>query len=118
MYLDNIRLEFHMEIEQTYVVSALHREGMKLPVIIAELVAVYHEDAVDANRVKYWLHEIKLYHSDLSDRPSSGRSLLKILMLEFCKSWKLSLGLWFERSLSFSRFLRRRGISISPLLSI
>jgi hypothetical protein len=44
-------------------------------------------------------------------------ALLKILMLEFCKSWKLSHGLRFERSLSSSRFLRRRCISIEPLLS-
>jgi hypothetical protein len=43
--------------------------------------------------------------------------LLKISMLEFRKSWKLSHGLQFERSLSSSRFLRRQGISISPLLS-
>jgi hypothetical protein len=48
-------------------------KGMKLPPIVAELAAVYHEDAFDENIVKYWLHEITLYHSDLSDQPSSGR---------------------------------------------
>jgi hypothetical protein len=46
---------------------------MKLPAIVAELAAVCHEDAFDENRVKYWLHQIKLHRSDLSDRPSSGR---------------------------------------------
>jgi hypothetical protein len=45
---------------------------MKLPAIVAELAAVYHEDAFDQNRVTYWLHEIKSHRSDLSDRPSSG----------------------------------------------
>jgi hypothetical protein len=42
-----------MEIEQKDVVSPLHRKGMKLPAIVAELAAVYHEDAFDENRVKY-----------------------------------------------------------------
>jgi hypothetical protein len=41
------------------VVSCLHRKGMKLAAIVAELAAVYHKDAFDENRVKYWLHEIK-----------------------------------------------------------
>jgi hypothetical protein len=62
-----------MEIEQRYVARYLHRKGMKLPAIVAELAAVYHEDGFDENRVKYWLHEIKLHRSNLSDRPSSGR---------------------------------------------
>jgi hypothetical protein len=69
----NIRLELQMEIEQRYVVSSLHPKGMKLSAIVAELAAVYHEDAFDGNRVKYWRHEIKLHRFDLSDRPSSGR---------------------------------------------
>jgi hypothetical protein len=42
-----------MEIEQRHVVSDLHRTVMKLPAIVAELAAVYHEDAFDENRVKY-----------------------------------------------------------------
>jgi hypothetical protein len=42
-----------MEIEPRYVVSYLRRKGMKLPAIVAELAAVYHEDAFDENRVKY-----------------------------------------------------------------
>jgi hypothetical protein len=46
---------------------------MKLPPIVAERAAVYHKDAFDENRVKYWLHEIKLHRSDLSDRPNSGQ---------------------------------------------
>jgi hypothetical protein len=66
-----------MEIGQRYVVNYLHRKGMKLPVIVAELVAVYHEDAFDENRVQYWLHEIKLHCSDLTDRLSSGRPPLE-----------------------------------------
>jgi hypothetical protein len=66
-----------MEIEQRYVVSYLHRKGMKLPAIVAEFATVYHGDAFDENRVKYWLHEIKFHRSDLSDRPSSGRSPLE-----------------------------------------
>jgi hypothetical protein len=36
-----------MEIEQRYVVSYLHRQGMKLPAIDAEIAAVYHEDTFD-----------------------------------------------------------------------
>jgi hypothetical protein len=75
-----------MEIEQRSVVSHLQRKGMKLPVIVTELAAVYYEDAFNENRVKYELHEIKLHRSDLSDRPSSGGPLLKISMLELCKS--------------------------------
>jgi hypothetical protein len=77
-----------------------------------ELAAAYHENAFNENRVKYWLHEIKLHHSDLSDRPKPAEPLLEILMLELYKFWKLSRGLRFERSLSSSRFLRRRCISI------
>jgi hypothetical protein len=66
-----------MEIEQRCVVSCLHRKGIKLPAIVAELAVVYHEDAFGENRVKYWLHEINLHCSDLSDRSSSGRPLLE-----------------------------------------
>jgi hypothetical protein len=77
MYVDNIRFEFQMEIEQRYVVSYLHCKGMKLPAIVTEGAAVYHGDAFDENRVKYWLHEIKLHCSELSDRPSSDRRLLE-----------------------------------------
>jgi hypothetical protein len=53
MYVDNIRLELQMEIEHRYLVSPVHDKGMKLPVIAAELAAVYHKDAFDENRVKY-----------------------------------------------------------------
>jgi hypothetical protein len=53
MYIYNTRLEFQMEIEQRYVVSCLHRKGMKLPAIVTELVIIYHKDAFDENRVKY-----------------------------------------------------------------
>jgi hypothetical protein len=72
MFVYNIRLELQMEVEQRYMVSYLHRKGIKLPAIVAELAAVDHKDVFDGNRVKYWLHEIKLHRSDLSDRPSSS----------------------------------------------
>jgi hypothetical protein len=77
MYVYNIRLELEMEIEQRYAVGYLHSKGMKPPVIVAELAAVYREEAFDESRVKYELHEIKLHRSDLSDRPSSGRPPLE-----------------------------------------
>jgi hypothetical protein len=77
MYVCKIRLKLQMEIEQRYVVSSLHRKGMKLPAIVAELAAVDHEDAFNENRMKYWLHEIKLHRSDLNDRLSSGRPPLE-----------------------------------------
>jgi hypothetical protein len=73
----NIRLELQMEIEERDMVSCLHRKGMELPAIVAELAAVDHKDAFDENGLKFWLHEIKLYSSDLSDRPSSGRPPLE-----------------------------------------
>jgi hypothetical protein len=66
-----------MEIEQRDVVNYLHRKEMKWPAIVVELAAVYHEDTFDENRVKYWLHEIKLHCSNLSDRPSSGQPPLE-----------------------------------------
>jgi hypothetical protein len=53
MYVYDVRLELQMEIEQRHAVSCLHRKGMKLPAIVAELAAVSHEDAFDENRVKY-----------------------------------------------------------------
>jgi hypothetical protein len=52
-YVYNIRLEGQMEIDQRYVVSYLHRKGMKLPAIVTERANVYHEDAFDESRVKY-----------------------------------------------------------------
>jgi hypothetical protein len=61
-----------MEIHEKYVVSCLHCKGMKLPAIVADFEAVYHEDAFNKNRVKYWPCEIKLHFSDRNDRPSSG----------------------------------------------
>jgi hypothetical protein len=73
MYIYNIRGELQIKIQQRYVVSYFHRKGMKLLAIVAELTTVYHKDAFDESRVKYWLHEIKLHRSDLSDRPSSDR---------------------------------------------
>jgi hypothetical protein len=42
-----------MEIEQRYVASSLHCKEMKLPAVVAKLVAVYYEDAFEENRVKY-----------------------------------------------------------------
>jgi hypothetical protein len=42
---------------------------MKLPEIVADMASVCREEALDENRVKYWLHELKLHYSDLSDRP-------------------------------------------------
>jgi hypothetical protein len=101
-----------MEIEQMYVVSSLHRKRMKLLAIVAELAAADHEDTFDENTLKYWRHEVKLHRSDLSADRAPADRLLKILMLEFSKSWKLSHGLRFKRSLSSSRLLRHRCISI------
>jgi hypothetical protein len=94
MYVYNIRLEFRMEIKQKYMVSYLHCKGMKLPAIVTELAAVYHEGAFDENRVKYWLHEIQLHRSDLSDRPNSGRPCLedidaRILQILEAEPWSL-----------------------------
>jgi hypothetical protein len=66
-----------MEIEQRDVVNYRHCKEMKLPAIVAELATVYHENASGQIRVKYWVYEIKLHRSDLSDRPSSGRPLLE-----------------------------------------
>jgi hypothetical protein len=66
-----------MEIEQRYVVSCLHRKDVKLPEIVAELASVYHQEAFDENRVKYWLHEVNVHRFDFSDRPSSGRRPLE-----------------------------------------
>jgi hypothetical protein len=60
-----------------HTVSYLHHKGMKLPVIVAAPAAVYHEDAFDENKMKSWLHQIKLHRSHLSDRPSSGRPPLE-----------------------------------------
>jgi hypothetical protein len=59
-----------MEIGQRYLESYLNCKGIKSPAIVTELAEVHHEDAFDENRVKSWLHEIKLHRSDLSDRPS------------------------------------------------
>jgi hypothetical protein len=73
IYIYNICLELQLEIKQRYVVSYLHCKEMKLPVIVAELAAVYHEEEFGENRVKCRLYEIKLHRSDLGDRPSSGR---------------------------------------------
>jgi hypothetical protein len=39
-----------MEIKQGYMVNYLHHKGMKLPAIVAELAAVYHQDAFDENK--------------------------------------------------------------------
>jgi hypothetical protein len=48
-----------MGIEQRYVVRCLDHKEMKPPAVVAELTAVYHEDAFDENKVKYRLCEIK-----------------------------------------------------------
>jgi hypothetical protein len=66
-----MRLELQMEIEQRSLVSYLHSKGMKLPVIVAKLAAVYHEDAFDESRAHYRLHEIKSHRSDHRPRLSS-----------------------------------------------
>jgi hypothetical protein len=92
MYVYNIRLELQMEMEQRDVVSYLHRKGIKLPAIVAELAAVYDKDAFDGNKVKHWRHEIKFHRFDLSDRPSSGRPPLedtdvRILQVLKAESW-------------------------------
>jgi hypothetical protein len=61
---------------------------MKLPAIVAELAAVCHEDPFDENKVKHWPHEIKLYCSDLSDRPSSLEDIdARILQVLKAEPW-------------------------------
>jgi hypothetical protein len=70
---------------------------MKLPEIVAELASVYHKEAFDENKVKYWLHELKLHRSDLRDRLLRAEPALKIWMPELCKDSKLSQDLRFER---------------------
>jgi hypothetical protein len=94
MYVYNIRLVFRMEIAPRYAVSSLRRKGMKQAAIVAELAAVYSEDAFNENRVKYWRHEIKLHRSDLSDRPSSDRPPIEaihaqILQVLEAEPWSL-----------------------------
>jgi transposase len=94
MSVYNIRFEFHMKIEQRSVVSCLHRKGITLPTIVVELMTVSHEDAIDENRVKYWLHEIELHRSDLSDQSNSGRPPLedidaRILQVLEAEPWSL-----------------------------
>jgi hypothetical protein len=54
MYVYHLHLEFQTEIEQRYVVSSLHRKGMKPPAIVTQRAAVSHEDAFDENILKYW----------------------------------------------------------------
>jgi Trk K+ transport system NAD-binding subunit len=117
MYVCNVRWKLQIEIEQRYVVSCLGCKERKLPAIVSEPAAVYHEDAFDANRMKYWRHEINSDCSDLTDRPSSGRSRLKdidarILQVLEAESWSS-----VEQSLSDLRFLLRQRISIQPLLT-
>jgi hypothetical protein len=98
MHVYNICLEFQIEIKQRYVVSYLHRKGMKLPAIVARLAAVDHKDAFDKTRVKYWLREIMLHCSDLSDRPISGglpleninAQIMQVLEAEPCPSVRTS----------------------------
>jgi hypothetical protein len=46
MYVYNLRSELQVEIEQRYVVNCLHCKGMKLPAIVAELAAIYHERCI------------------------------------------------------------------------
>jgi hypothetical protein len=64
-----------MEIEQRYTVSSLHSKSITVPEVITQLASVDHQKLFDENRVKYWLHKLKLHRSDLSDGPRSGRSL-------------------------------------------
>jgi hypothetical protein len=59
---------------------------MKLPEIVVELAAVYHKEAFNENRVKYWEHQLQIDHSNLRDRLSSGKPPLKIPMPDFCHS--------------------------------
>jgi hypothetical protein len=40
-----------MEIEQKYLVNYIHRKGMKLPEIVAEMASVYHEEVPNENEV-------------------------------------------------------------------
>jgi hypothetical protein len=105
-HVDNIRFEFQMEMEQRYVVSTLHSTRMKLRATFAELAAVYHEDALDENRVKYWLRDIQLHRSDLSDRPLLENIDAQILQVLEAEPWSS------VRSPNSLRFLRRRCISI------
>jgi hypothetical protein len=86
MYVYNIHLELQVEIELRYVVSYFYRNRMNLLAIDTELAVVYHKDEFDENKVKYYLHEIKLHCSDLSDRPSPGR-----LPLEDINAWTLQV---------------------------
>jgi hypothetical protein len=62
MLRENVRLHYPFRItagnRAEICGSYLHREGMKLPAVVAELATVYYEDVFNEDRVKYWLYEI------------------------------------------------------------
>ena len=57
----------------------LKRKGLKLSQIKQELDDVYHQDALDINSVKYWIHQFKLGRFEITNIQSPGRPVLDFI---------------------------------------
>ena len=68
-----------MELEQRAVIFFLKRKGLKLSQIKQELDDVYHQDALDINSVKYWIHQFKLGRFEITNIQSPGRPVLDFI---------------------------------------
>ena len=68
-----------MEVEQRAVIFFLKRKGFKLSQIKQELDDVYHQDALDINTIKYWVHQFKLGRSEITNIQSPGRPVLDFI---------------------------------------
>jgi len=65
-----------LKVEQRFVISYLRRKKLKMIPILEELQAVYGEDSLKEDDVKYWIHELKLGRTMLTDDYHPGRPLL------------------------------------------
>ena len=68
-----------MEVEQRTVIFFSKRKGFKLSQIKQELDDVYHQDALNINTIKYWVHQFKLGRSEITSIQSPGRPVLDFI---------------------------------------
>jgi hypothetical protein len=79
-----------MDLEHRHVIQFLHRKGLKLELIVAELSSTYGQDAYERSSIKYWMPQLKLGRTDLKmmhvgERPALDDSAAEMFSL-LCKS--------------------------------
>jgi hypothetical protein len=62
-----LRISLRKEVEQRVIIKFLRFKGMKLVYIHHELIQVFGEEVYALPRVRYWIHQLKIGRTIMTD---------------------------------------------------